>query len=410
MWGRNRRRIVGTMTTGFSANGDRKALIIGAGPAGLTAAVALRRVGIDVAVFERTAALIKAGAGLGVQSNALRALQKLGVGDSIEAAGTELRFQETLDNHGKLLFMMPKGEVADDFGTPTISLARSDVELALVEEIEDGVLRTASECVAVEQDPEGVTATFADGHTERGALLIGADGGRSVVRKHVYGDADPQPRYSGFTIWRSIVEVSPDLLPQHTSRTFLGRGQQFAIFPVGRNRLYWAMMQLAPEGQRDAPTGVREKLLEALAGFPEVTRELVAATAENAIQRTDICDRDPARTWHKGRVVLIGDAAHMTTPFLGQGAGISMEDSVVLAKELSLTSGLSDLRMLAGAIHSFEQARMKRCENVVITARRWGQLYSRSSPSVVGARNAILHLVPRAAWKKIAASSIVHDV
>jgi 2-polyprenyl-6-methoxyphenol hydroxylase-like FAD-dependent oxidoreductase len=390
-------------------NGD-KALIIGAGPAGLTAALALGRVGIPAAVFERAPALIMAGAGLGVQSNALRALQKLGVGDTIEAAGTELRNQETLDSRGKLLFTMPKGEVADEFGTPTISVARSDVQLAVMNVLAEGIVRSGRECVAVEQDPEGVTATFADGSTERGALLIAADGGRSVVRTHVYGEADPTPRYSGFTIWRSIVEMPPDELPPHTSRTFLGYGQQFAMFPIGRNRIYWGLMQLEPEGQRDSRPGLRDKLIDELAGFPEVTRRLVLATDEAAIQRTDIHDRDPEQTWHKGRVVLIGDAAHMTTPFLGQGAGIAMEDSVVLAKELSLTDGLRDQRMLASALRSFEGARMKRTKSVVLSARRWGQLYSYATPTVVSARNAILHAIPSFAWKKIAAASIVYDV
>jgi 2-polyprenyl-6-methoxyphenol hydroxylase-like FAD-dependent oxidoreductase len=392
------------------ADGGNRVLIIGAGPAGLTAAIALTRIGIDVRVFERAAELGKAGAGLGVQSNALRALQKLGIGDRIEAAGTELRAQEIRDIHGKLLFTFPQGEVADEYGTPTISLLRADVQLTLLDAVKPGVLRLGRECVAIAQDPHGVTATFADGQTERGALLIGADGGRSVARGHVYGAADTEPRYSGLTSWRSVVEMSPDTLPPDTSHTFLGAGRQFVMFPVGANRIYWGLLKRESQGGANPESGLHEMLIDYLRDFPEVTRRLVSATEDERIIRADICDRDPEQTWVKGRVVLIGDAAHMTTPFIGQGAGISMEDAVVLAKELALTEGLRDQRMLAGALESFQQERMPRCANIVLTSRRRGQVLSLSNPAVATARNTVLRAVPKAFWRKAMESSIKYDL
>lgn len=262
----------------------------------------------------------------------------------------------------------------------------------------------------MKQDAEGVTATFADGRIERGALLIAADGGRSVVRRHVYGESNLTPRYSGFTIRRAITDVDPDVLPAGTARTFVGMGQHFAVFPVGANRVYWGLMQRRPAGERDAIESRRERVLEALEGYPEVTRMVVSATPSEAISRTDICDRDVQPTWRRGRVVLIGAAAHMTTPFLGQGAGISMEDSVVLAKELSLTDGLRDQRTLERALDSFQASRFRRCRSIVLTARRWGMVWSLSNPNAVGARNALLHAVPKVVWKKVCQSTINYDV
>ena len=361
-------------------------------------------------LFERAPELGKAGAGLGVQSNALRALQKLGIGDRIEAAGTELRVQEFRNIHGKPLFSFPQGEVADEYGTPTISLLRADVQLALIDAVPPGVLQLGSECVAIEQDEQGVAARFADGHTERGALLIGADGGRSVARKHVYGAADAEPRYSGFTSWRAVVEMSPDTLPADTSRTFLGAGRQFVMFPVGANRIYWGLLKREPQGDTTPTSGLHELLSEHLRDFPEVTRRLVSATEEAKIIRADICDRDPEQTWVKGRVVLIGDAAHMTTPFIGQGAGISMEDAVVLAKELALTDGLRDQRMLAGALESFQRERMPRCAKIVLTSRRRGQMLSLSNPALATVRNTALRAVPKTFWRKALASSVKYDL
>jgi 2-polyprenyl-6-methoxyphenol hydroxylase-like FAD-dependent oxidoreductase len=395
---------------GAGTDGANRVLIIGAGPAGLTAAIALTRIGIEVRLFERAAELGKAGAGLGVQSNALRALQKLGIGDRIEAAGTELRTQEFRNIRGKLLFSFPQGEVADEYGTPTISLLRADVQFALIDAVPRGVLQLGTECVAIEQDSGGVTATFADGHSERGALLIGADGGRSIARKHLYGAADTEPRYSGFTSWRSVVEMSPETLPADTSRTFLGAGRQFVMFPVGANRIYWGLLKREPQGGANPESGLHEMLIDYLHDFPEVTRRLVSATEEERIIRADICDRDPEQTWVKGRVLLIGDAAHMTTPFIGQGAGISMEDAVVLAKELALTDGLRDQRMLAGALETFQRERMPRCANIVLTSRRRGQVLSLSNPAVATVRNAALRAVPKVFWRKAMASSIKYDL
>jgi FAD-dependent urate hydroxylase len=226
----------------------------------------------------------------------------------------------------------------------------------------------------------------------------------------VYGAADTEPRYSGLTSWRSVVEMSPDTLPPDTSHTFLGAGRQFVMFPVGANRIYWGLLKRESQGGANPESGLHEMLIDYLRDFPEVTRRLVSATEDERIIRADICDRDPEQTWVKGRVVLIGDAAHMTTPFIGQGAGISMEDAIVLAKELALTEGLRDQRMLAGALESFQQERMPRCANIVLTSRRRGQVLSLSNPAVATARNTVLRAVPKAFWRKAMESSIKYDL
>lgn len=388
----------------------RRALIVGAGPGGLTAAIALRRVGIDAVVLERQHQVRSSGGGIGVQSNALRALMKLGIGERIVNAGSELRAQEINDLHGKRLFSFPTGEVADAYGTPAISLLRSELQLTLIDALEEGVLQTGSECVEVRQDEDGVTAVLSDGRTERGALLIGADGGRSAVRKHVFGAANTEPRYSGFSSWRAVIEMDEGFLPAGTARSYLGAGTQFVMFPAGGRRIYWGLMKGTPQGGSDGGEGAREMLLEDLKAFPESTRELVLATPEAGIMRADVCDRDPDPTWVKGRVVLLGDAAHMTTPFVGQGAGISMEDSIVLAKELALTNGLRDQRMIANALALYEQARMPRCYRIVLLSRRRGRMFAMSNPALVAVRNAVFRAVPDRVWRKQMEQSNAYEV
>jgi 2-polyprenyl-6-methoxyphenol hydroxylase-like FAD-dependent oxidoreductase len=388
----------------------RRALIIGAGPGGLTAAIALQRVGVEVAVFDRAARLGTVGGGLGVQSNALRALMRVGIGERLLSAGSEIRLNEIHDGHGRLVFRLPQGDVADEFGTPTIMVLRSDVQLALLGALEEGIVNLSSECVAVEQDAEGVTAHFTDGRAERGALLIGADGGRSVVRRHVYGDAEPPLRYAGLATWRSVAELDGGILPRATARYYNGAGRQFVMFPVGGKRIYWGVMNAEPEGGKDPPEGAREMLCDLLHEFPEVTRQVIAATPKSEISRTDLYDRDPAGTWVKGRVVLLGDAAHLTTPFIGQGAGISMEDSVVLGKELSLTDGLRDQAMLDVALDSYQRQRIPRCRKVVLTSRRRGRVYLLRNPVLAGVRDAVLSRLPYPVTRSMVKRSIVFDV
>ena len=387
----------------------RRALIIGAGPGGLSAAIALQRVGIRSSVFERVRKLGTVGGGLGVQSNALRALMRLGIGDRLVNAGSEVRVNEIHNGAGKLLFSLPQGEVADEYGAPTIMVPRAEVQLTLADALEEGVLHLESECIGVEQDADGVTAHLADGRAERGVLLIGADGGLSRVRKHVYGDAEPPLKYAGIATWRAIVEMD-DVLPEGSARYYSSSGTQFVIFRAGGRRIYWGLLNSEPEGGKDPAEGRHEALCDRLAGFPAVTRALIEATDDSKIVSTDLYDRDPNPNWSNGRVVLLGDAAHLTTPFIGQGAGISMEDSVVLAKELALTEGLRDESMLRVALEAYQRVRAPRCAKVVITSRRRGKVYMMSNPVLMRVRDTMLPLVPHAATREMVKRSIVYDV
>jgi 2-polyprenyl-6-methoxyphenol hydroxylase-like FAD-dependent oxidoreductase len=377
-----------------AAQTPRRALIIGAGPGGLTAAVALRRVGIDATVFERTSELGRAPGGLAVQSNALRALTKLGIGDHITRVGTPLRSTEIYNSRGKLILQLPVGEVTDARGAPTLAVSRGDLQIALSEAVDNGHIQLGSECTGVEQDADGVTARFADGRTERGVLVVGADGGRSVVRKHVYGDQDAPRRYSGVTAWRSVVNLKSDLLPVGAIRFYYGPARQFTLAAIDGQRAFWGFVNTEPAGGKDPPDGVRRILCDLLKDFPAITREVVEATPDDGIIRTDVYDRDPEKTWVKGRVALLGDAAHLTTPFVGEGASITMEDAVALAKELSLTGGLTDQQMLDTALESYQHVRQPRCSDIVLASRRLGRIYLSTNPALIRVRDAVMSRLP----------------
>lgn len=373
---------------------SRRALIIGAGPGGLATAAALRRVGIDATVFERTPELGKAPGGLAVQSNAMRALMRIGAADQLVPLGTGLRSTEIYSSEGREVLQLPVGEVTDTRGAPSLAISRGELQLGLSAALDAGVVALGCECTAVEQDGQGVTAHFADGRTERGALLIGADGGRSVVRTHVYGARNAERRYSGVTAWRAVVEMKHDVLPPGTIRFYYGSGRQFTLAAIAGQRAFWGAVNTEPAGGRDRATGLHQLLCDHLAEFPAVTREVVLATPENEIIRTDVYDRDPESDWVKGRVALLGDAAHLTTPFIGEGASITIEDAVALAKELALTRGLRDQSMLGAALEGYQRARIGRCNEVVLTSRRLGRIYLTTNPVLPRVRNALMGRVP----------------
>jgi 2-polyprenyl-6-methoxyphenol hydroxylase-like FAD-dependent oxidoreductase len=383
-------------------------IIIGAGPGGLTAAVALSRVGVPVAVFEQAPELKEVGAGLGIGGPSLKALQRIGVGQALLEAGARVEWHEVYSWRGRQLARLPMGEIFDQYGTPTISVLRSDLQTALLEAVPDGVVSLGARCVGVEQDETGVTARFEDGREERGTVLVGADGARSVVRSGIL--RDEEPRHTGVTGWRSVVPAPSEDFHPETVMNFLGRGRLMATFPCGRDLVYWAVATTSEPAGGDDPETVKQAISSVLEGSPEYLRALIDAAPSETILRTELQDRDPADTWIDGRIALLGDAAHLTSPFVGQGAGIAMEDAVTLARELALTARLEDARMIAAALESYQDKRIERASATVLNARKRGKLLTLGNPVACLMRNAALRYMPRGAVTKGLAASIDYSV
>jgi 2-polyprenyl-6-methoxyphenol hydroxylase-like FAD-dependent oxidoreductase len=391
----------------LTAEDERRVLIIGAGPAGLAAAAAFSRVHIRAEVFERAHELREVGAGLGLQTNALRALIRIGIGGYMIDHGSPVEWQEFYSRRGRLLARLPQGEVARQKGVPGVNIRRSDLQRGLLRAVDARRIHLSAECVAVEQEDDCAVAHFADGRRERGALIVGADGLHSVVRAFMHGKADA--RYSGFTIWRGIATVDPDLVPFDVVRLYSGAGAQFGIFPLPGQEIYWSASVVAPATGRHAPDGQRAECLRYFAEFPAPAATLIEGTPDAAIVRNDIYDRDPISPWSKGRWVLIGDAAHPTTPFMGQGAGIAIEDAIVLAKELSLSSPLTEFASIRLALESYELRRADRANSIVLASRRRGEA-AKSNALLCALRNTAMKRIPDRKWRQDVAESIAYDV
>lgn len=364
----------------------RKALIIGGGIGGMAAAVAVRRAGCDVAVYERAIELAEVGAGITIWANAIRALEQLGLKSAIERRAIEARSGAIRSGKGKVLVPLPVEALKERVGNVVAAVLHRAELLAILREAAAAAgahVYLGHSCTGFAQDADGVTATFANGASARGDVLIGADGLRSAVRAQVLHDGPP--RYAGYTAWRAVVPFDTTSIPVGES---WGRGKRFGLVPMGDGRLYWFATANAPEGQPPGAGGHKQDLLDRFADWHDPILEVLRRTPPEAILRNDIYDRDPVERWGEGRVTLLGDAAHPTTPNLGQGACQAIEDAMVLGSWLFVEQPLS------WSLLGYEGCRERRAAWIVRQSRKFGEVGQWENPIACGVRDVLLRLTP----------------
>jgi 2-polyprenyl-6-methoxyphenol hydroxylase-like FAD-dependent oxidoreductase len=358
-----------------------RVIVVGAGIAGLSAAIALRRTAHEVVVLERAQRIDPVGAGITLFGNAMRALNRLEVGEAVAARGAAATRSAILTWEGHELTEIPPDLVAG-----TIAVHRSDLQATLAAAAGD--VHLGVEVTAVEQDEDRVVARAADGSEEQGDLLIGADGLRSVVRPAI---ADQPAHYAGYTAWRGVSQ-----LPVEAGRLTesWGVGERFGLVDIGRGRTYWFATKNAQEGESDEPGGRKAEILRRFSGWHEPIATVAEAADESAILRNDVYYLDPLPRWSQGRLVLVGDAAHATTPGVGQGAAQAIEDAVVLADRLA---GSGDLR---AALGEYESIRLPRAQAVLKMSRRADKAAQLESPLGWRLRNAVVRRLPERAQRR----------
>ena len=310
--------------------------IIGGGIGGLTAAIALRSRGVDTVVYEQAEQPREVGAGLHLWANAVRALREVGLGDAVERISIPIESERIYTEAGELLVEWPVGDLSRRLGIPSVGLARPDLLRVLAEEAGGETVVGGRRCTGFAEDGNGVTIEFEGGGTERCDLLVGADGLHSVVRAQLHGPAEP--RYLGYTSWRTLVpgDAAPPVGDGLRLHQYWGSGRRCVVFPAGRSgATYLVCLANAPRGERDPGDDARPRLLSLYRNFPAPVPELIESAPRGSFVRTDITDRLPLRRWGRGRVTLLGDAAHPMGPNASQGAGMAVEDAAVLARLLA---------------------------------------------------------------------------
>lgn len=233
-----------------------RAVIVGAGIGGLTAALALKREGWDVGVYERAPELREVGAGITLWTNAVKVLRALGVGDAIEAVAAPIRTSELRSWRGKVLVRTDFGLLGDKLGAPTVGVHRADLQAALADAVGREHVQCGMTCVGYTPDEKGASALFAEGDEIRGQILVGADGIKSLVRNQLLGPEPP--RYAGYTAWRGVGLIERPEVPVGVTVLAMGRGSQVGMLPIGGGRTYWyARRRTCRRAARPAPTGTR---------------------------------------------------------------------------------------------------------------------------------------------------------
>ncbi len=261
-------------------NEKLRVLIAGGGIGGLTAAVALRRIGCEVLVFERAPDLRAVGAGISLQPNAIAALRTIGLAEKVIAAGHRSGLASILKPDGRTISR--DGHRRGLAGGGRVTLHRATLQSLLAAAAAPGDLRLGAEVVACEPRPGGVRAVLADGSEIDGDLLIGADGIRSAVRRHLLGDGEPL--YAGYYCWRGVCPRA-GLHLEGLSETW-GRGRRFGLVPIDGDRVYWFAVVNGEPGGRDQPGRLQTHLEGLFAGWHAPIAEVLARTPE---------DGDPAR-------------------------------------------------------------------------------------------------------------------
>lgn len=342
-----------------------KAIIIGAGIGGMCSAIALHRFGIQTEVFEAVKEIKPVGAAISIWPNGVKCLNFLGMKDPLRKLGGPMRAMAYNDfQSGTTLTQFSLDPLVADSGERPYPVARAELQAMLLDTYGREKVQFGKRVARVEQDENGVTAWFEDGSEAHGDLLIACDGTHSVVRKTVLGRT-VERRYAGYVNWNGLVDIDESIAPAEQWTTFVGEGKRVSLMPVANNRFYFFFDVPLPAGLAEDRSSVRDDLSRYFSGWAAPVQKLIGQINPETTNRVEIHDIDPFPELVKGRVALLGDAAHSTTPDIGQGGCAAMEDAVVLANCLQTNAlGIED------ALLRYQFKRADRVKDLVLKARK----------------------------------------
>ncbi|KRF13318.1 FAD-dependent monooxygenase [Paenibacillus sp. Soil787] len=370
----------------------KKAIVTGAGISGLASALFLQEQGWEVVIYEKKKELSEYGAGIVLAANAMYVLTELGLDEQVKAAGAKVGMAEIRTWDGNPITSVPVSKQAAKYGTYSYLIHRAKLQKILFQQLnERTTVYLNKKLITFEQDPHQVVVQFDDGTEDSGHILIGADGIHSQVAHLLFGI--DQLRYSGFRAFRGITSFLDKRYMPEIGGGFeaWGRGRRFGFSQIGEGQVFWFAAINAASG-----TGVDHKkdyVLQQFKGWHNPIERAIQSTDEGSILTHDIHDRIPLEKWSRGRVTLLGDAAHPMLPNLGQGGAQAMEDALVLARCLEGISMLS-LNSVTAALHSYESSRKPRTNQVVRQSRRMGRIVQMCNPAAIILRNQVLRLLP----------------
>ena len=341
--------------------------IIGAGIGGLATALAFEQLKIDYQIFEQAPALNEVGAGIWLAPNALQVMEWLGILEEIQAAGNSID-RITLANH-KMIPISDSDQkmIKKTFGYSTIAIHRAKLQKILFDKIPMHKITLGRQFERYELlSSDTINIFFEDGAQYETNHLIGADGIHSNVRKQLFPASEI--RYSGQTCWRGIADFQLNEDFQHRGFEMWGNRKRFGISAIAKDKVYWFAVASSRAGEKDDSEQIKNKLQDNYSSFPSLVVQLIQNTSTERILRNDIYDLKPMKQWHKENICLIGDAAHATTPNMGQGGAQAIEDAFYLSNSIHQSDSIRD------AFKLFQGKRFQKVNAIVKQSWSTGQM------------------------------------
>jgi salicylate hydroxylase len=365
--------------------------VVGGGIGGAAAAAALVQRGLDVRLYEQAPALTEVGAGVAIQPNGARVLRRLGLGDELLHFGArwvDPQFRRFDGTYAAAMWPPALASKIEFYG-----MHRADLLAMLVNRLAPEIISTGHKCVNFEQDETGARLTFANGAQATADVVIGADGIHSTLQRYV--TTPSAPLYSGSIACRGVIRAESVAWPDGAMRNWLGAGKHFLVFPVRANELInYVGFVTSDEPLKESWSAVGDPaaLAREFAGWDPIVEAIIAQVKTTF--RWGLFDREPLSAWTRGRLTLLGDAAHPMLPHAGQGANQAIEDAVAIAAILSRADRASAPR----ALLIYERLRRERTAGVQRMSRFNGALYEAASGNL-SARDGQLAAQPQQrAW------------
>ena len=339
--------------------------IIGAGMGGLTTGIALKKFGHRVTIYEQAEQILPVGAAISLWSNGVKCLNYLGLTEQVAKLGGQMNDLAYIDGlNGEVMTQFSLAPLIEEVGQRPYPVSRAELQNMLMDAFGRQDIQLGKRMVSIEDKGQHVEIGFQDGSTVSAALLIGADGTHSMTRQYVLGK-QVERRYAGYVNWNGLVEISEDLAPAQQWTTFVGEGKRASLMPVAEHRFYFFFDVPLPAGLENQRSEYKILLKQYFSGWCSQVQRLIDSIDEQKTNRVEIHDIEPFTQFYMGRVVILGDAAHSTTPDIGQGGCQAMEDAVYLARALQInTLGLED------ALKRYQNKRNERANELLLRARK----------------------------------------
>ncbi|MEG1026017.1 MAG: FAD-dependent monooxygenase [Flavobacterium sp.] len=361
----------------------KKIAIIGAGIGGLTAALAFKQKGFNVTVYESAAEIKPIGAGIGIANNAMQIFKKLGIHKKIENAGVNVSSMNITDHKLRSLSVIDLKEFEVKYGVCNVSIHRAVLQYILAVEIGFENIKLSKRLLKIEQN-ESVKLSFEDDSIETADVVIAADGIKSVVRNQLF---DPSEiRDTKQICWRGVSKMA---LPKQYSNKAVeawGKGKRFGFVQINSHDIYWyAVVNESLINQQE------DSLQNLFKSFSNDVLEIIVNTSDDTVIKNRIIDLKPIHKWYHKRVCLLGDAAHATTPNLGQGACQAIEDAYLLAELYQ------EDKFIEIVFEEYQKLRIKKTHSIVKSSWSIGKIAHLENNFAIYFRNLLMRCIPTSA-------------